>query len=63
MFHLFDVYNEIILPINSKIRILDSLADVFRSLTIPAPRVKLDGTIVIKKNPVITCIRIVKNII
>jgi len=43
-FRLLDVDNRIILPINLKIRILISAADVIHSWTIPSLGVKVDGT-------------------
>lgn len=43
-FRLLDVDNRIVLPINIKIRILISAADVIHSWTIPALGVKVDGT-------------------
>lgn len=42
-FRLLDVDNRIILPINLKIRILISAADVIHSWTIPSLGVKVDG--------------------
>lgn len=43
-FRLLEVDNRIILPINLKIRILISAADVIHSWTIPSLGVKVDGT-------------------
>nr|ACT80193.1 cytochrome c oxidase subunit 2 [Bradysia amoena] len=43
-FRLLDVDNRIILPFNTKIRILISAADVIHSWTIPSLGVKVDGT-------------------
>lgn len=43
-FRLLDVDNRIILPINLKIRILISAADVIHSWTVPSLGVKVDGT-------------------
>nr|ACC94774.1 cytochrome c oxidase subunit II [Drosophila polychaeta] len=43
-FRLLDVYNRIVIPMNSQIRILVTAADVIHSWTIPALRVKVDGT-------------------
>jgi len=43
-FRLLDVDNRIILPINLKIRILISAADVIHSWTIPSLGVKVDGS-------------------
>nr|QIH95740.1 cytochrome c oxidase subunit II [Bradysia sp. XQM-2020] len=43
-FRLLDVDNRIILPMNMKIRILISAADVIHSWTVPALGVKVDGT-------------------
>ena len=43
-FRLLDVDNRIVLPINLKIRILVSAADVIHSWTVPALGVKVDGT-------------------
>ena len=43
-FRLLDVDNRIVLPFNTKIRILISAADVIHSWTIPSLGVKVDGT-------------------
>jgi cytochrome c oxidase subunit 2 len=43
-FRLLDVDNRTILPINIKIRILISAADVIHSWTVPTLGVKVDGT-------------------
>nr|DAZ87523.1 TPA_asm: cytochrome c oxidase subunit 2 [Phytosciara flavipes] len=43
-FRLLDVDNRIILPMNMKVRILISAADVIHSWTIPSLGVKVDGT-------------------
>lgn len=43
-FRLLDVDNRIILPLNIKIRILISAADVIHSWTVPSLGVKVDGT-------------------
>jgi len=43
-FRLLDVDNRIILPINIKIRILITAADVIHSWTVPSLGVKVDGT-------------------
>lgn len=43
-FRLLDVDNRIVLPINLKIRILISAADVIHSWTVPSLGVKVDGT-------------------
>nr|YP_009745921.1 cytochrome c oxidase subunit II [Dolichosciara megumiae]QIH95779.1 cytochrome c oxidase subunit II [Dolichosciara megumiae] len=43
-FRLLDVDNRIVLPMNMKIRILISAADVIHSWTIPSLGVKVDGT-------------------
>lgn len=44
IFRLLDVDNRTVLPINIKIRILISAADVIHSWTIPSLGVKVDGT-------------------
>lgn len=44
IFRLLEVDNRIVLPINTKIRILISAADVIHSWTIPSLGVKVDGT-------------------
>lgn len=43
-FRLLDVDNRIVLPLNIKIRILISAADVIHSWTVPSLGVKVDGT-------------------
>jgi len=43
-FRLLDVCAQIVLPINSQIRILVTAADVIHSWTVPALGVKVDGT-------------------
>nr|ATN41166.1 cytochrome c oxidase subunit 2 [Diptera sp. 69 LC-2017] len=44
MFRLLEVDNRVILPLNMKIRILISAADVIHSWTVPCLGVKVDGT-------------------
>nr|ACC94975.1 cytochrome c oxidase subunit II [Zaprionus lineosus] len=43
-FRLLDVDNQVVIPMNSQIRILVTAADVIHSWTIPALRLKVDGT-------------------